>query len=223
MKIEFIPASQQVQDIIESPVPAKTVIPDWYKQIMPDRSNPNIKSCPPFLDSLTLGYIQKTWADIYVRETVDGITIDAPHETVMINLREPNHLPEMPGYLHYQFIWSAIWSAEFPPNFSGLVVHPLNRIDLPFYTFSGVIEYDEFQHVPFGNLPFYLKAGFTGLIPKGTPMYQIIPFARENWESSDRKYDSNFWDERVAERANDPHNWYKKNIWKKKDFEKEST
>lgn len=222
MKIEFIPASQQVQDITESPVPARTVIPDWYKKIMPARDNPNIKACPPFLESLTHGYIQKTWADIYVQETSEGITIDARHQQNIVNYRVPNDLPEMHGYLHFQFLWNSVWSPVFPPNFSGLVVHPLNRIDLPFYTFSGVVEYDEFQHVPHGNLPFYLKAGFTGLIPKGTPMYQLIPFARDNWEASNRKFDQEFWDKRMGEKALDPHNFYKKNIWKKKEFEKEN-
>jgi hypothetical protein len=218
MKIQFIPGSEQVQEITEAPVPSKYCIPDWYKTIAPNRAEPNIKACSPFLDSLTHGYIQRTWTDISVDETADGFQISAPHLIKMVDFREPNHLPEIDGYLHYQFLWNSIWSPIFPSGFSGLVTHPLNRIDLPFYTFSGIIDYDEFRHVPFGNLPFYIKKGFTGVIPKGTPMYQLIPLAREDWEASLGKHDADFWSEKVAERAQIP-NWYKKKIWKKKEFQ----
>jgi hypothetical protein len=42
-----------------------------------------------------------------------------------------------------------------------------------------------------GNIPFFIKEGFSGVIPKGTPIAQVIPFKRESWTSkclaSDRK------------------------------------
>jgi len=217
VKIQFIPASQQVESVTEAPAPAKYSIPDWYKKVMPDPSNPNIKACMPFLDALVSGYVQKTWADIYVEESSEGLTINASHEQALVTYREPNQLPELLGYYHFQFLWNSVWSPVLPPNFSGLITHPLNRIDLPFYTFAGVVEFDEFKHVPVGNLPFYIKKGFTGLIPKGTPMYQIIPFARTDWKATVERYRDNFWPEKVAERNLTPH-WYKKKIWKKKEF-----
>ena len=31
------------------------------------------------------------------------------------------------------------------------------------------------------NAPFVLRKNFAGLIPKGTPMFQIFPFKRESW------------------------------------------
>jgi hypothetical protein len=33
-------------------------------------------------------------------------------------------------------------------------------------------------------MPFFLIKGFTGVIPAGTPYAQLIPFKRENWEST---------------------------------------
>ena len=33
------------------------------------------------------------------------------------------------------------------------------------------------------NFPFFIKEGFTGLIPYGTPIVQIIPFKRDDWKS----------------------------------------
>jgi hypothetical protein len=32
------------------------------------------------------------------------------------------------------------------------------------------------------NSPFVIEENFEGIIPKGTPMFQVIPFKRENWE-----------------------------------------
>jgi hypothetical protein len=34
------------------------------------------------------------------------------------------------------------------------------------------------------NPPFRMKNGWTGVIPAGTPIAQIIPFKRENWKYS---------------------------------------
>jgi hypothetical protein len=32
-------------------------------------------------------------------------------------------------------------------------------------------------------MPFFLREGFSGVIPSGTPYAQIIPFKREDWIS----------------------------------------
>jgi hypothetical protein len=34
-----------------------------------------------------------------------------------------------------------------------------------------------------GSMPFFLREGFSGVIPAGTPFAQIIPFKREDWTS----------------------------------------
>jgi hypothetical protein len=36
-----------------------------------------------------------------------------------------------------------------------------------------------------GNIPFFIKEGFTGIIPKGTPIAQIIPYERQEWISKE--------------------------------------
>jgi len=48
-------------------------------------------------------------------------------------------------------------------------------------TVSGIIDNDK-VNLP-GSMPFFLKEGWTGVIPKGTPYAQLIPFKREDWES----------------------------------------
>jgi hypothetical protein len=52
---------------------------------------------------------------------------------------------------------------------------------LPFLTTSGIIDNDK-VHFP-GSMPFFVREGFTGVIPAGTPFVQMLPFKREDWES----------------------------------------
>jgi hypothetical protein len=33
------------------------------------------------------------------------------------------------------------------------------------------------------NSPFIIKSGFEGIIEKGTPMFQVIPFKRADWQA----------------------------------------
>ena len=56
----------------------------------------------------------------------------------------------------------------------------MNRFDLPFINTQGIIDNDKVNLS--GSLPFFVREGFTGVIPKGTPFVQIFPFKRESWE-----------------------------------------
>jgi hypothetical protein len=60
------------------------------------------------------------------------------------------------------------------------MTHPLNRFDLPFTTTSGIVDSDKF-FAP-GNVPFFIKEGFSGIIPEGTPFLQLIPIKRATWK-----------------------------------------
>ena len=80
-KIIFYPRSQHIKGIIDSPKPIEA--PDWFKKISPyqkmgfstskklfvsnGETNLSVKSCMPFLDSLTSGYSFQLWCDIQVR------------------------------------------------------------------------------------------------------------------------------------------------------------
>ena len=61
-----------------------------------------------------------------------------------------------------------------------MITHPLNRNDLPFITISGIVD-GNFAISADGNVPFYIKNNFEGIIPQGTPIAQLIPFYRQNW------------------------------------------
>jgi len=70
------------------------------------------------------------------------------------------------------------------------------------------------------SFPFYLRKDFEGIIKKGTPIAQVIPFKRETWQSEIVPYgnDKNIKHSRdilksTIDRA------YKKNYWSKKKYQ----
>ena len=87
-----------------------------------------------------------------------------------------------------------------------------DNINNPLLTLSGVVDTDDFPlSVQF---PFFIKKGFSGLIPAGTPIIQAIPFKRDNWKHT-LKY------ERPTTRSKMNlflHNMYKRAFHQKKSF-----
>ena len=78
MIIEFIPSSNAVFENVPIPERAKSNLPQWYKDAPSAGTTGHtsvdqdghvvkgLKSCTPFIDALTSGYIQKTWCDIHI-------------------------------------------------------------------------------------------------------------------------------------------------------------
>lgn len=233
MEIEFIPSSLEVELFLEKPKPAKAYVPQWYKNIKANNemsfnennqlANLNIKNCMPFLDGLSHGYIQSTWHDIYIKKNDDGkidyIGANAHLFPQLISKRnEYTPIDSNDLYEKDEFTWSVQWTPKLPKGWSILITSPLNHFDLPFTTTSGIIDADEFFHISSGALPFYLKKGFEGLIPAGTPMYQMIPIKRESWNSVATKFDELSWMKRRALVLNKFTKDYRHRFWKKKTF-----
>jgi hypothetical protein len=70
-----------------------------------------------------------------------------------------------------------------------------------------------------GSLPFFVKKDFEGIIPKGTPIAQLIPFLNQNWLSKNKKNlikKSNI----TAMMSNSViFGWYKKTFWVRKKYD----
>jgi hypothetical protein len=218
MKITFVPGTKDIENNVPCPEPSKFFIPEWYKNIPGAKDLVNVKKCIPFLDSLTQGYIQKTWADIHIIKEKNEIKFHYDGNIPIFNFRERSDMPVQNEFYNIEFVWQRPWSVILPEGYSGLVVHPLNRIDLPFITLSGVVDFDKSIHAPIGNIPFYIKNGFSGIIPSGTPMFQIIPIKRNEWVSEKKQYAKDFWAQKNNERLGIS-DFYKKKIWKRKSFD----
>jgi hypothetical protein len=198
MKIEFIPSSKEHGLVVPMPRPASEYLPRWYsdmKMFAPDNtpkvfngkpSNITIKACAPFLDSLEAGYIQETWCDIWFdNDTPSGeVSYSFASSPRIISSRPSSSIPMKNDYYYStEFTWLQSWVPKTPKGWSVLITQPFNNPDSPFFTTTGIIDSDVFYHARSGQHPFYLRKGFSGLIPAGTPMYQIIPIKRENWDA----------------------------------------
>lgn len=187
-------------DSISSPKPASKFIPKWYSiadrffknekdEYIIDTDGgkvPTWKSCPAILDGFTSGYTFVTPCDIlFYLDQNNKIRIKIQDEKyddfcVIRNKIDGFHNPK--GYYEESFAWVSDWGISTPEGYSCIYLTPINRFDLPFINTTGIIDTDKVS-LP-GSLPFFLIDGWTGLLPAGTPYLQVIPFKRENWESS---------------------------------------
>lgn len=222
--LKYISKREEFPEIL---VPTKTHVPQWYKdaEIWVDGKigvkNHALKTCAPFLDALTIGYVFVTTDDLLVEYTEFGEPFVTWRDgsNVLLSHRTPDNqktLPIPPGCNPRHFAWVLQGSIELPKGYSAIYTHPFNRVELPFVTLTGIVD-----DVPIsaGNLPFFFKEGFEGVIEKGTPFLQVIPFKREDWKAEK--------DESLLKRAELSQKqslsvlkgWYKQNIWKKKTYE----
>jgi hypothetical protein len=230
--ITFTPHRQDAALIENHPKPSKNFIPEWYKKIprfekgskkmsfpMHYRTpNVTIKTCLPFLESMTNGYMVYLYDDIFVEE-VDGVPMlrwRAGEDLVTAHSLEQfpiNDIPFSDNFCEMPFKFSYNWQVNVPKGYSILFSHPHNRIDLPFYTFSGFVNSDSYN-MPV-QFPFLLKKGFEGVIEAGTPISQLTIVKNESWKSTVEKYDPDevYKKERGFNRS--IHGAYKKYFWNK--------
>ncbi len=212
-------------------VSAKNHIPDWYKKIPLWKDNkmfvmdrglkPTVKLCVPFLESLTLGYMISLPYDLHV--TIQNgqplIVWPGAVEFAPSVRSQPAHEKLVPHQHHaVEFIWNYCVAYTVPKGYSAIITHPLNRHDLPFTTLTGVFDGGLVMHAH-GSLPFYIKKGFEGIIPQGTPIAQIIPFRQENWISKKTKGLLEIGDLHNRSTGMVFKGWYKNTFWKKKNYE----
>jgi hypothetical protein len=192
MIIEFKSVDEMAFEIDAKPYPASKAIPDWWKNAnssfqhlnIPTSGMSTFKRCMPILDVLSAGYIIPLHSDIEVVQVNNETKIMWPFPRPVVEKHMPQKVSgiEIPsGYSDVVFKYMVNWTIKTPPGYSCLVTHPFGYNNLPFHSFSGIVDSDRF-HADI-NTPFTLKKNFSGVIPKGTPMMQIIPFKRENWES----------------------------------------
>lgn len=171
-----------------------------------------IKRCMPVFDCLNSGYIIKTPTDVYVSQKdanyVNKEKFNENGENLYLTEEEiekkgfakklpyyewsnfgiiqfhpveqaPTH-PNRNGHQGYYPKWINPWSIKTPPGYSVLFVQPFHR-DSVFTILPGIVDTDTYT-APV-NFPFILNdISWEGLIPAGTPIAQVIPFKREEWQ-----------------------------------------
>jgi hypothetical protein len=195
MKITFTNTSGAE---LEQPKPASKSVPDWYKNtqsytngerkpIGNGNTSATIKRCMPVFDAITAGYIIESPADVYVSIKDGGQWFEwSDHNLIAFHPIE--QAPEHPDKKPFAYPkWNNPWSITTPKGYSTLFVQPFHRESI-FTILPGVVDTD--QYTPPVNFPFVINDPvFEGLIPKGTPIAQVIPFKRDSWtmELGDKK------------------------------------
>lgn len=211
---------------IGAPEPIKNLLPEWYRKaettfMVDGYEAAGLKKCAPYLDAMISGYALVMPTDIFVSKNEDGslnlrwngseisstFIKERPKESGSTMPRPPHHYPN-------HLVFGGFWGVKTPRGWSLLVTHPLNRDDLPFTTLSGIIDSDRYSAS--GNIPFFIKEDFTGMIPAGTPIAQLIPIKRAKWSMI--KNDKGLWNlEHIqGEAVRQPETTYKKKNWIRK-------
>jgi hypothetical protein len=216
------------------PKPAIKFIPDWYKK-MPQFSNgdkklkfpidsgmPNstLKKCVPFLDAMTSGYMAYLDEDVFVEQVNNEPFIRWRSSDEIITWHTPDqyegvHIPDT----HHTMVakWANHWTITLPKNYNILFSHPSNRLDLPFFTLSGLVSLNTYP-IPV-QFPFILKKGFEGIIEAGTPVCQLNIIKNESWKSKVLKFDPEKTYKNKKAFLRTFVGSYKKNYWTRHSYE----
>lgn len=201
-KIKFIALGEFAKYSKDSflPEPAKKNFPSWYKKLPKftfgqkklqlskndNLSNLTAKSCVPFQDAMSAGYIWKLPADLEISNDQglynvrwqDVLTIETHTDEQVINFP----IIEKTGNIQIFKLLSNFRTVT-PNGWSLLYTQPFNRHDLVLRCFSGVVDTDKFPLEV--NFPFQincdLKENESLIVKKGTPIIQLIPIKRARW------------------------------------------
>jgi len=237
-KLEVYPTDNQGAHIFNAfPEPASNTIPEWYKK-MPTRvrnakedslyeeypvSNLTLKGCVPFLDAMTAGYTLSLPCDVQFKKLQKSIyEVRWKPGIDLVNEHAADQFPGLPAEYSSEaesaLKWLVRYQIKAPKGYSLLFTHPINRHDLPFRTFTGFVDADDYPVAV--QFPFQISENVKDffIIEKGTPIVQIIPIKREPWKLERKKFD-----ELEIEKTNFILNSgisrvYKKIWWKKKSY-----
>jgi Family of unknown function (DUF6065) len=185
--IQFTCADEDLGVIVE-PVPAKRVLPEWFKSIPAvDKSHLTasdngltVKRCMPFLDAMTTGWILPLAADVRMEIKDGGTTVNCGWEfdKVLVSNHNPHQVAGNPLAPRPPCKFHNYWTIVTPKGWSCLFVPPLNRPNPVFQVLSGIVDTDTYNtliHFPFQAI----GADGVHVLKKGTPLVQVIPFKRE--------------------------------------------
>lgn len=233
IEVPFYPRDKDVELLVTRPKPAREYYPDWMKQMPTEWVAPNgsirktATACVPFTDTFANGYIQELAHDVKIipldhRNGKDFVQYQYGGLIKQVSTREekegmPNPLPAFEGYYHTEMSWETLWEPKTPKGYSSFYHHPSNRFDLPFHTMSGIIDTDKWNTT--GPLPFLIKKGFEGVIPAGTPIYQVTFIKREHWKATSTNYDEKLLKTQQHSYTKFISNGFRRSFWEKKNYE----
>jgi len=186
----------ELAELLPPPIPAVQGLPDWFKaapqtsfNAVLQEDSQTVKKCPPFIDAMTYGFLIPLPCDLKVEDGQFSWDFALPNNSVNNFMRSPISFHDAsqaigtPYHAEDRFIikFNNFWTIESPPGYSLLFTHPVNRPDLPFTTLTGLVDSDLYRDNRIHFPAHWHDAGFSGVLPRGTPVVQCLPVKRENW------------------------------------------
>ena len=187
---------RELEGLLPPPVPAAQGLPDWLKT-MPAQAysavvqgeDDTVKRCPPFIDAMTNGFLIPLACDVRVEDGAFSWDHDLPPGDSIgfarspIGVHDAGQVAGTPLFDADRFLikFHSHWLIEAPPGYSLLFTHPVNRLDLPFTTFTGMVDCDRYRDAWIHFPARWHDADFRGVLPRGMPIAQCFPVRREAW------------------------------------------
>ncbi len=181
-------------DLLPRPLAAQAAFPDWLRRMAPrtlsdvhQRSIRTVKQCPPFVDAMAYGFVVLLPCDVHVAAgqfswdwPLPALALDK-HPRAPLSFHVPEQLEGSPlaRGLQSAIKFNSFWTIELEEGWSLMVVHPINRDDLPFRLITGLVDADRFSDVGINFPAVWIEPDFTGILPRGTPIAQCYPVPRQ--------------------------------------------
>ena len=199
--INFKARSKTEFEVQPKPYPAVKQLPEWFTKSSPHfgsekfpndgklhfrnrEANNTYKKCVPLLDGMSAGYIIPLWSDVMVEQKNGLPEVYWKTQADVFSLHgEPSReIPAPTGYDQVVYKYHNTWIPQTPKGYSCLITSPLGYNDLPFKAVPAIVDTDRSTlELVF---PMWVKTGFEGIVEKGTPLVQVIPFKSDDWEST---------------------------------------
>lgn len=237
--IKFILYNEHVDENFY-PLPAKKVIPDWYKnlkkypypkeiatsakQLLDSKSYTvplTVKNCTPVLDYLTGGYIIRQHADVFISQEDPENKTKNPHwywwtptgDNKEISFHIFEQMPiELNGKQNVYLKFNQPWGIKTPKGYSCLFYQPEFFFEKRFRLLPAIVDTDRYHNpVNFPGIITSTDKDFT--IEAGTPLMVVFPFKREDWKLEIVSLKENILKKSVAE------HWYQRFFHSDKTYE----
>jgi hypothetical protein len=216
--INFRARSKSQFEVQLKPYPAVKQLPKWFLDMDPyfdpngdypidgklhfrkRSANATFKKCVPLLDGMSSGYIIPLWTDVMVEieSNLPLIFWKTKNDVFQQHGQSSQEIVPPPGYTNIVYKYLNCWIPQTPKGYSCLITSPIGHHDLAFKAIPAIIDTDKSTlELVF---PMWVKKDFEGIVEKGTPMIQIIPFKRDDWDSTFDYYEDEVYENIIQEK-----------------------
>ena len=182
---------ESLMGVFPEPVKSGKCIPEYYKKLNVEfSSNPQsgtAKRCVPFMEAITSGYTIPLWSDLFVVAKNGEIELTFPDNLPLDQSLGHHGYQQLEDHPASRLAYGKDlmkfinpWIIETPPGVSCLFTTPMNHFETRFKLIDGIVDTDTYYNQI--NFPFVWTGGDGEFfIEKGTPLVQVFPFVRYNF------------------------------------------